>query len=105
MIQEKLGTGYIFLYAYDEQNRMKEMILYGVHVVYDYSAARLIAASRYQEEKKLYTYTQKHDWKGKIEEAVLPNQTVLTYKWDKLGRCTKIQSPVYSQSLTINEIL
>ena len=76
------------------------MVLYGVHVVYDYSPTQLIAASRYQEKIKHYTYTQRHDWRGKIVEAVLPNKTAITYQWDKMGRCTQIQSAVFNQSLS-----
>ena len=52
-------------------------------VNYEYSPLHLISASRYKEDQLLYTYTQQLDWRGKIQQATLPNQTPIAYHWDK----------------------
>src|SRR3984957_18900371 len=69
-------------------------------ITYDYSPLHLIAASRYKDNQLLYTYTQQLDARGKIQQATLPNQTSVVYRWDKMGRCELINSPAFQQNLT-----
>src|ERR1700722_5334338 len=69
-------------------------------ITYDYSPLHLIAASRYKDNQLLYTYTQQLDALGKIQQATLPNQTSVIYRWDKMGRCELIDSPAFQQNLT-----
>ena len=60
--------------------------------------------SRYQNNQLLYTYSQTHNLQNKLTQITLPNQTLISYHWDKKGRCIQIDSPTYQQSLAYDAL-
>ena len=44
------------------------------------------------------------DWRGKIRQAALPDQTAVSYQWDAKGRCQRIDSLSYTQAYNYDAV-
>ncbi len=104
MVYEKQATGLEFSYAYDDLHRPTQMSFCNGTVKYHYSPAGLISASRYNGDQLLYAYTHQLDWRGKIRQAALPDQTAVSYQWDAKGRCQRIDSLSYTQAYNYDAV-
>ena len=93
---EKQATGFEFVYTYDELDRVKTLSFCEGEIAYQYTPQQLLSASR-SKNGLLYSYSQEVDWRGKIKHATLPDQSRVSYQWDKIGRCVYIDSPTYKQ--------
>lgn len=100
---EQLSNGLAFSFTFDDQGRRVSMLLPDSSAIkYDYDAANLSAIHRLTPSGKTY-YTHQYtsyNLDGKATIAQLIHQLgTLSYIYDMKQKCTKIDSPYWSQAI------
>lgn len=104
IIYEKQATGIEFYFSYDAHDQLQEISWDDNKIIYEYCPTALISAARYKAGQKLYQYRQTVDWRGKVIANTLPNGNTIYYTWDKIGRCSNIDSPQFKQDLYYDSV-
>jgi RHS repeat-associated protein len=105
LTKEKLGNGLSLSYFYDKMGRVNKVILpdeTGIEYIYD--AADLKEVHRLVGGKRVYThFNQSHTLSGQVTKAKLPGKGGrVSYSYNALGRCMKIHSPQFQQSVPVD---